>query len=303
MPVEVTGAPTTGTENSPATTPEKPVVAAAAPVGEGAQPGADAEAPSTPATEAPASTASAQAAVDEDAYWSWYEKQDPAALMKRHRGLAGKVGELADRQAKKLRDDERKADEEHRREEDARKAQQEFEEAVENDPYKLQDLTKKALDGRRKATEAEGHRKAILGEWDARIERMFLRLPDDVKEALSGKQYNAKDDYEARTAFLEDIIEHLGRHHGSKELEKQIKEKKKEWEADWEKERLPVLRQSWLGESNGNAPSPDSEGGGVPAGDLTWDVFKANKDNPTWRRENRDRIDRLLAKQPPRFKN
>lgn len=319
MPDQNSGAPATGTEKQPAPAPDTAGVANPEKEAQGGVHAAEgSQTPSTPEPEASPSAGDATSAVDardrpgtsdsdraeadEAAYWAWLEKQDPDALVKRHRPLAGKIGELADKQAKRLREEERRADEKRQAEEARRQREQELDEAIDNDPYKLQDLVKEEREKKRKAQEAESHRKAVLGEWDARLERIFRQLPEEVQQALSGKQYGGGDEYEARTAFLEDVMEQMAEQRSSKKLTTALKEEQKRWLEAWEKERLPVLRQDWLSEVARDAPSPDQGGGSPEPGEMTWDEFQANRQSASWRRENRERIDRMLAQRTTRRK-
>ncbi|MDQ1307677.1 MAG: hypothetical protein QG671_3510 [Actinomycetota bacterium] len=249
-------------------------------------PGEAQVAPSTPvqstATQPETATAPTQSPTPDVDYWKWFETVDPEEALRRSRRLAGKVGELADRQAR-----ERQARWEAERE--AREKEAELKRLRDEDPFKYVERQKEI------EAEQEQAKKAVetsMSAADNLLMAMWNRLPPEVQTTLANKRYEG-DAATSRLAFIDDVVEQLS----ERKATERNKKEKAAWEAEQkqllakrEREVAEAARKEALGSVNGSEPTPDV-GGGQPLNSLiSQDEFDQNRRNPRWVSEHIDKI-------------
>lgn len=131
------------------------------------------------------------------------------------------------------------------------------------------------------------HSQAAWKEVDAVFDGLFFNAPQEVRDKLGGKNYNAATQGEARAMFVNDLLSELSAYNTKSASEKAVAEAR----SKWEKEELPVRIKEALGESVGSEPSPETGGGNVPStGLITQEEFDKHRTSLEWRRANIQRI-------------
>ena len=253
--------PVTETASSPPATPAPEKTASEAP------PETNAASPSPQTTTEPASPA----------WWTALDSVDPKELLK-HPKVAGTLGDLAQRRAteerKKWEADRARAEEENR-----------LRALRDNDPFKYVEEEKRieAESQKQAATQAQ-----VYGDIDGMLNEMYVRLPEADQKELAGKAFG--EGIAGRKAALEEFSKRLAR--------KEVTDVTAKERAKWEKDAREAIRKEVLAEVNGKEPAPDTGGGQSAPGALTVEEFNRNRGDAQWRRDNRARIDTLLASMP-----
>ena len=241
----------------------------------------------------------AESPAPEKDIWAQLDELDPDEVMRKSRKIAGKVGELADRQARaraqvladEIRENERKA-------EDERKKKLEKRTLLKSDPDAFLAKAEEEFD-QEDETEAEQAArektsKAVWTEVDAAFTSYFYELPPEVQQKLGGRTYQGTPG-QARLAFLKDVTEALAEVETSKRVQAETKKLTDRIRA----ETLEALRKDDLTKQNGQDPVSSGNGGVPPAGALTSQEFQRNRGSREWRIANKDRINAWLAAGSP----
>lgn len=251
-----------------------------------AEPVAPEVTPDAPPAQAEVESPAATPTPDEAAYWQWLQGRDPDELLARHQRLAGKIGEKADKLAQKRVAEQRAQDEARRQEEERRRLRDE-------DPYKYAETERE-----REAEQAKAN--AFLSEVDQMLYSLHGELPPDIQQTLGGKQYSGNSPWESRTAYLRDVLGQLGQTREAALSD--LKASHAQEKADWEKEtarRVKEAREAGykegLGKANGSEPVPDLSGGDTSGGALSDAEWQSHKQDRTWIRENKARINEAVA--------
>jgi hypothetical protein len=207
--------------------------------------------PESTAESTPAESEKAASAVPDP--WKWLEEQDPAEVVKRSARLQGKVGELADRQARQRQiqaeiDAQKQADLER-----ARREREEDERLLDENPYEYRERV------RQRKEEADAQQSTWKAFDKEVLNPMFDKLPDEARAALANKPYYGPP-AEARLAYLTDILSALSEAKATTTLTA----KQAEWEKAQSKRESEIReaeRKRTLSEINGSDPSPDISGG------------------------------------------
>lgn len=236
--------------------------------------------------------------------WARIGEVDPEELSKKHPKLAGKIGDLAAKQAEKKAAElkanlEREITERISREmqEKTKREQQALEdELAETDPLGLAELKKKqkAMRAAEEAAKTQGEQlQSILqkteeGLWKKADKEIFDvlygELPQDMQLKLSAKEYQGNVTA-ARLSYLRDLID------------LNVNARLQAERAKWEKDAMPALKKQALSEERDTTPSPSlSSGTGTSSNaPMTADEFKRNKQDPAWMRANMPRINKALS--------
>lgn len=241
---------------------EKPVSSSSEPVTEVVAP--ESEAPKE--SEAPAG-----APTQQEDIWQKLTDLDPEELLRRHPRLAGKVGEIADRlYRRRLMEEERRRQEEERRR------------LRDEDPFKYVEMEKQREEEQQRLAQ-------IVAEIDSNVlGRLFAEAPEPVQRKLSGKSYLHLPPYEARVAYLRDLLEAWREHEMT---ERWAQERQR-----LSRELREAVRKELLGEIHGREPVPDTTGGAPAGGFITQEEWERHRHDPAWRRANRERINASIAR-------
>lgn len=129
--------------------------------------------------------------------------------------------------------------------------------------------------------EAQTHEAAAWGEFDALANERVSSLPDDLKERIAGKFYPGTPGA-ARRAFLNELID-LEKEAVKRELSPSAMKKA----AD---EAFEAGKKVAAGEAAQSGRVPSLGRGQAEAPELDQGEWNANRKNPDWRRNNRERI-------------
>jgi hypothetical protein len=225
-----------------------------------------------PESEAPTeSAAPAGAPTQPEDIWQKLAELDPDELLRRHPRLAGKVGEIADRlYRRRLMEEERR-----RQEEEKRRLREE-------DPFRYVELEKQQEEEQQRLAQ-------LVAEIDTNVlGRLFAEAPEPVQRKLSGKSYLHLPPYEARVAYLKDLLDAWREHEMTERLTQERQR--------LSRELREALRKELLGELNGREPAPDTTGGAPAGGFITQEEWDRHRHDPAWRRANRERINASIAR-------
>jgi hypothetical protein len=230
---EVAPEPTVGGEGAPAAPRQAPEASppAAAPAPTDAEPGPAAEAEGEP---------------------EWLQhirtSKDPkeilAALTKnmsrdevvRDPTLAGLIGDLGQKRAKQLLEEQSAARIEHEK----RQA------LARGDTYRLGELTAPEVQRQVQQSQAAESTAPFMEG----VARWQAKLPEEVQRQIQGRQYGAGGSYaDGVEQYLEAVADAMISHRLNERVEQEIKH------------REPALRKAWLGETNGAEPSPERTNG------------------------------------------
>lgn len=200
----------------------------------------------------------------DEAFWARVAASDPQELVRRHSRLQGHVGNLAQREAQRITQQQWAA---------ARRAEQ-VEAARVGDDYRLAALVKPELLSQAEADAALESQRAALREGGLAhraAARHFEALPPEVAQQLAGRHYPG-DEAEAFATYLGDVADALVEHKLAARL---AAERQK-----WEREAAPALQKRALTLALGDEEAPDLGAGLAPAngglrGRLTPEAIRA----------------------------
>lgn len=268
---------------------ERPVEQTAPPAAPPSAPAAPPAAEAQPIPE-PAAAVPTTAPTDWEAILDTVDEKDLFS----HKKLAGKIGTLAERQAKKIVDEAIARD----RAERAAAEQERLDQAEKARMAQLRDTDPVAFaEESRKREEAEARKSATYSELVAIAQAEYNDLPDDLKAKFSGKNYPAGS-AGVRQFLKEARAEVAAFEAGQREqsLRAEFDEKLEKEVAKRLKDERPAIRKEVLAELNGGRPAPDtgataSNGTGL----LTQEEFDRNRKVPGWVRANMDRVTKAMA--------
>lgn len=281
-------APATEKPAAPAVSTDKPTPAPAA---------APAPAPASP-PETTAPSAAPDVATPATPAPDWREtlkSVDVKELLKDER-IAGHVGDLTERRARKL-----VADELAKRDADAQtRAAQERATAEQARRDDLRDKDAWAYVQEEKQREAVARQQAeVWNNVDALLHQRFYDLPPTEQEKLANKTYAGATPVESRQAFLRDLgaaERRVGQTEAQAAADQALTERLATERAKWEADELPAKVKESLSATNGREPSPDNGTGGVPAdGLINRAEWAQHEKDYGWIRANRDRVNKSLA--------
>jgi hypothetical protein len=263
---------------------------------------------STAAPEAAATTAQPVESA-EKIDWDSFDLEDLTRRSpKLARRLNGKAGELAQRQAAQLLEQQletRKA--QWQADWAAQQREAELDKLADEDPYAFAEKSKAI-----KAEKQEAERKAeedrlqqtnrqkiesdainaVYGEVDLSLWDFYETLPGEIKTQIAGKRYDGTR-REAYVAFLADVKTRMEKFYEGKAVE--AKEAgKKEARDQWVKSEKPKLvdaaRRDALSDAVAQDGTPDVSEGSAANGHLSQDEFDRHRHDQKWLDANYDRM-------------
>ena len=166
----------------------------------------------------------------DDFPWDRFATADPDELVRRNPRLAGKVGELAQKQARSLA---------------ARQMQEETTRQTAEKERQLRDEDPTAYVDLLKAREGESAiAMSIRGEMDGILYELHNSLPEEIAKELGGKRYDGSP-IESRKAYLKEVIDRSVAVGVAKEKTK------------WHNEAKAAIKKEVLAELAGKEGTPD----------------------------------------------
>ncbi len=190
---------------------------------------------------------------DPEALRAYVESLDPDEVLRLNRRVAGKVGDLAQKQARQLADEQHREWLEKQAQAELTKITEERRRLRKEDPIAYAEYDEEL---ERKQQETQRQIDVLRETWTSvdqqLLHKIFYSLPEADQKELGGKKYEGNE-IESRLAFLQDMID---RSAGRKAEDRLAKERER-----WEREERPALQKEANAAAVANEGSPDLGGG------------------------------------------
>lgn len=212
--------------------------------------------------------------------WGRVSELDADELIRKHPKLAGKLGDLANKQARQLAAAEKERWEQDQQKRLAEREAEELDQLAESDPYALAErvLEKRAKEKAeqdkqqaevQRVTERSTLEQAVWGDVDKNLlDAMYFKLPPAAQQKLAGKTFSGATDLEARQNYAQAILDTYVEIEADRRVTTRLKDK--------EKTLTSAITKDVLGEANSGEPSPDVGAGtsGALTQERAWEMLR-----------------------------